>query len=42
MKDNFVDVVLYSFNKIKQNRHGYYQQNGVYEGKMKPDGFPLF
>ena len=41
LKDNLSDVVLYSFDKFTQYRYVYYQQNGVYEGKRKPDGFPL-
>ena len=33
MKDNLSDVVLYSFDKFKQNRHVYYQLNGGFEEK---------
>ena len=40
MDDNSSDVVLYSFDKFTQNRHVYYQQNGGFKGKRKPDGFP--
>ena len=42
MEDNLIDIVLYSIEKITQNRHIYYQLNRVFEGKRKPDGFPLF
>ena len=42
MEDNLVDVVLYSFDKFMQNGYVYYQQNGVFEVKSKPDSFPLF
>ena len=42
LKDNLSDLVLYSFDKFTQDGHVYYQQNGVFEGKRKPDGFPLF
>jgi hypothetical protein len=42
MEDNLSDVVLYSFEKFTQNRYVYYHQNGFFEGKWKPGGFPLF
>ena len=42
MKDNLVNVVLYSFDMFMQNRYVYYQLNGGFEGKRKPDDFTLF